>query len=126
MTYEDPSFVAADFAIFVITVAISLGIGLYYALSGGKQKTTTEYLVGNRQMSVLPVALSLMVSFESSIMMLGFPAEVYVYGIMFWLSNAGFMIAMLLGTRIVVPLVHPLKIKSIFEVILYIYWNHNV
>ena len=121
MTYEDPRFVTADFVIFVITVAISVGIGLYYALSGGKQKTTAEYLVGNRQMSVLPVALSLMVSFESSIMMLGYPAEVYVYGIMFWLSNVGFMIAMLLGTRIVVPLVHPLKIKSVFEVMLYVY-----
>jgi Na+/proline symporter len=54
MTYEDPRFVTADFAIFVITVAISVGIGLYYALSGGKQKTTAEYLVGNRQMSVFP------------------------------------------------------------------------
>jgi hypothetical protein len=53
--------------------------------------------------------------------MLGYPAEVYVYGIMFWLSNVGFMIAMLLGTRIVVPLLHPLKIKSIFEVMLYVY-----
>jgi len=118
MAYEHPGFVFADFIIFGIAIAISIGIGLYYAFSGGKQKTTSEYLVGNRQMSILPVALSLMVSFESSIMMLGFPAEVYVYGIMFWLSNVGFMIALLLGTRLVVPLVHPLRIKSVFEVLL--------
>ena len=115
MVYEHPGFVLADFIIFGIAIAISIGIGLYYAFSGGRQKTTSEYLVGNRKMSILPVALSLMVSFESSIMMLGFPAEVYVYGIMFWLSNAGYMIALLIGTRLVVPLVHPLRIKSVFE-----------
>jgi Na+/proline symporter len=91
MVYEHPGFVLADFIIFGIAIAISIGIGLYYAFSGGRQKTTSEYLVGNRKMSILPVALSLMVSFESSIMMLGFPAEVYVYGIMFWLSNAGYI-----------------------------------
>ncbi|KAJ8310430.1 hypothetical protein KUTeg_012295, partial [Tegillarca granosa] len=109
-------FSIADYAVFSVTILISLGIGIYYALSGGKQKTTSEYLVGNRQMKILPVALSLMVSFESSIMMLGFPAETYVYGIMFWLSNFGFLVANLIGIRIVVPLVHPLRLTSVYEI----------
>ena len=74
------SFHLADYSIFAVTIIVSLGIGLYYALSGGKQRTTSEYLVGNRQMMILPVAISLMVSFESSIMMLGTPAEVYMFG----------------------------------------------
>ena len=69
----------ADYVVFVITIVISLGIGIFYALSGGRQRTTSEFLVGNRKMTVLPVAISLMVSFESSIMMLGFPAEVYTF-----------------------------------------------
>ena len=116
MDNEHPGFVIADYAVFSATIAVSLGIGIYYAFSGGKQKTTSEYLVGNRQMSILPVALSLMVSFESSIMMLGFPAEVYVYGIMYWLISLSYMIAFLLGSRIAVPLFHPLKIKSVNEV----------
>jgi Na+/proline symporter len=66
----------ADYCIFAVTIVTSLGIGVYYALSGGKQRTTSEYFVGNRKMAILPVAISLMVSFESSIMMLGIPAEV--------------------------------------------------
>ena len=111
-------FVVADYCVFGVTIVVSLGIGLYYALSGGRQKTTSEYLVGNRQMKILPVALSLMVSFESSIMMLGFPAETYVYGMMFWLSTFAFMFALLLAVRMVVPLVHPLKLTSIYEVCL--------
>ena len=70
------SFHIADYSVFGVTIIVSLGIGLYYALSGGKQRTTSEYLVGNRRMMIIPVAISLMVSFESSIMMLGTPAEV--------------------------------------------------
>ena len=76
MVNPNHSFHLADYSIFAVTIIVSLGIGLYYALSGGKQRTTSEYLVGNRQMMILPVAISLMVSFESSIMMLGTPAEV--------------------------------------------------
>nr|XP_022343638.1 sodium-coupled monocarboxylate transporter 1-like isoform X1 [Crassostrea virginica] len=107
------SFVIYDYIVFCLTIVVSLGIGVYYAFAG--QKTTSDYLVGGRQMKVLPVAVSLMVSFESSIMMLGFPAETYKYGMMFWLSNFGFLVSCLLATRMVVPLVHPLKITSINE-----------
>ena len=51
-----------DYVIFGITLAISLGIGVYYALSGGKQKTTKEYHLADRGMSSFPVAISLYVS----------------------------------------------------------------
>ena len=76
MVNANRTFHVADYSIFAVTLVVSLGIGLYYALSGGKQRTTAEYFVGNRRMMIIPVAISLMVSFESSIMMLGTPAEV--------------------------------------------------
>ena len=66
----------ADYSVFGVSILISIAIGIYYALTGDKQRTTSEYLVGSRKMLVLPVAISLMVSLESSIMMLGLPAEV--------------------------------------------------
>ena len=97
-------FATFDYVVFAISVAISVGIGIFHAMTGGRQKTTSEYLMGNRKMSIVPVTLSLIVSFESSIMMLAYPAEVYTYGIMFILSSLGFTLAVLLGTRIVVNL----------------------
>ncbi|KAK7477611.1 hypothetical protein BaRGS_00031159 [Batillaria attramentaria] len=117
----DPShsFHIADYAVFGLTILISIGIGIYYALSGGRQRTTSEYLVGGRAMKFLPVAISLMVSFESSIMMLGMPAEAYVYGIQLWWSCMGYMVSQFLSVIIMVPLLHPLRITSAYEYLQY-------
>ncbi|XP_033759643.1 sodium-coupled monocarboxylate transporter 1-like [Pecten maximus] len=108
-------FHVADYVVFAGMILISLGIGVYSACSGGGQKTTLEYLVGNRRLKMLPVAVSLVVTFESSILVLGFPAEVYIYGgDLIWASVA-LMFTILIATRIVVPMFHPLKLTSVFE-----------
>ena len=45
--------------------------------SGGKTSAKDEYLMGGRQMPPLPVALSLLTTFLSGILMLGVPAEMF-------------------------------------------------
>ena len=70
------SFGAADYVVFAAMLAVSAVIGIYYAFAGGKQSTTSEFLMGDRSMSVLPVAMSLMASFLSGISLLGIPVEV--------------------------------------------------
>ncbi|ESO86422.1 hypothetical protein LOTGIDRAFT_235457 [Lottia gigantea] len=115
MAVEFRGFHYADYIVFAITIIISVGIGIYYALAGSKKKTTSEYLVGSRSMKIVPITLSLMVSFESSIMMLGFPAEIYTFGMMFWWGCFGFLFVMLIGARMIVPLIHPLKITSVYQ-----------
>ncbi|XP_069104575.1 sodium-coupled monocarboxylate transporter 1-like isoform X2 [Argopecten irradians] len=70
-------FHVVDYVIFAGMISFSIGIGVYSACSGGGQKTTLEYLLGNRRLKMLPVAVSLVVSFESSILVLGFPAEYF-------------------------------------------------
>lgn len=113
---NDRSFYLADYVIFGITIAASIGIGIFHAFAGGGQKTTSEFHMGNRKMAIIPVAISLLVSFESSIMMLGTPAETYVFGIQNIMSNCGWFFANLLAIKIMVPLIHPLKITSAYEV----------
>lgn len=46
-------------------------LGLFYRFTGGQQKTSSEYLLADGNMSVLPVAFSLMASFMSAITLLG-------------------------------------------------------
>jgi Na+/proline symporter len=46
-------------AAFVIMLALSMSVGLYYGCVQGKQNTISEYLLGGRHMSVFPITMSL-------------------------------------------------------------------
>ncbi|XP_067669722.1 sodium-coupled monocarboxylate transporter 1-like [Haliotis asinina] len=105
----------ADYAMFGATLLISLGIGIFQAFRDRKKQSMSEYLVAGRKMTIIPVAVSLLVSFESSILMLGMPAEAYVYGIQYLIGTLGFSLAILLAVYMVVPVIHPLNLTSAFE-----------
>ena len=42
-----------DYFVLALTLIISSGIGIYYRFTGGKQKTAQEYLLGDKNMSVV-------------------------------------------------------------------------
>ena len=52
-------FIWADYLVVSIIIGFSAAVGFYYAFTGGKQKTTSEYLLADRQMHWFPVAASL-------------------------------------------------------------------
>ena len=58
---------SADYAIFIVFLLVSTGIGVYYAFTGGRQRTTAEFLMGNRRLGVMPIMLSLYMSSVSAI-----------------------------------------------------------
>ena len=68
---EPVRFHAWDYVVFGLVLAISAGIGVYHACTGGGQKSQKEYLMANRSMSALPVALSVLASFFSASTLLG-------------------------------------------------------
>ena len=51
---------------------------MYSGCTGGKQKSTKEFISGNKKLSVFPTMLSLLVSYQSAILILGMTAEVGV------------------------------------------------
>jgi len=106
-----------DYVILAVFLTISLGIGVYQSLTGGRQRTTSEFIVANRRLHVLPTALSLVVSFKSAIMMLGYTAEMYQYGAQFlvWLP-LGYLITILVSAQLIVPWIHPLQLLSVNDV----------
>jgi len=106
-----------DYVVLAVFLAISLGIGVYHSLTGGRQRTTEEFIMANRRLSIIPTTLSLFVSFQSAIMMLGLTAETYMYGIqwMVWIPVA-YLFAFLLTERFIIPWLYPLKLVSVNEV----------
>ncbi|XP_011686228.1 PREDICTED: putative sodium-dependent multivitamin transporter [Wasmannia auropunctata] len=104
-----------DYLVIAVMLCISAGIGIYYRFSGGRQKTTEEYFVASRSMSIMPVAIALVVSFMSAITLLGVSAENYTYGTQFVVINLSY----LLGTPIVcygfLPVFYKLQATSAYE-----------
>ncbi|XP_021354937.1 sodium-dependent multivitamin transporter-like [Mizuhopecten yessoensis] len=115
-----------DYVMFVITLVFSLGIGLFFSLRSNRLKTTKRFILGDGNMSSFPVALSLMVSFESGVMMLGVPAEVYMYGMQWYISIIASFFSYLLTTHLLIPSLKELKLTSINQYMELRYNSHGL
>ncbi|KAJ8687394.1 hypothetical protein QAD02_023188 [Eretmocerus hayati] len=105
----------ADIFIIIVTMGISLGIGLYYRFSGGRQKSAQEYFSANKSMSIIPVAIALMVSFMSAITLLGVSAENYTYGTQFVAINLSYLIGTPIICYFYLPVFYNLGAISAYE-----------
>ena len=71
------SFHWVDYLVFSASLAIGLVIGAIFFCTGGKQKTTKEYLLGGGNMNPVAVGTSLVVSLINAVFLLGGTAEVH-------------------------------------------------
>ncbi|XP_063002941.1 sodium/iodide cotransporter [Elgaria multicarinata webbii] len=104
-----------DYGVFGLMLLISTSIGLFYALSKGGQKTSEDFFTGGRQMSAIPVGLSLSASFMSAIQVLGVPAEAYRYGMKFLWMCLGQLLNTLLTAYLFLPVFYRLGLTSTYE-----------
>ena len=63
-----------------------------YSDENENENKTSDYLTGNSNISSIPIAFSLLASFYSATALLGMPAEVYQYGIQYWIVVFGMMV----------------------------------
>lgn len=113
---EKVRFGAVDFTVFAVMLLLSAIIGIYHAFTGGRQRTTKEFLFANRGMMGIPVALSLLASFMSAITILGVPSEMYIYGTQYWLIIASYVILFPAVALVFVPVFRAVEISSSYEV----------
>ncbi|XP_033001170.1 sodium-dependent multivitamin transporter [Lacerta agilis] len=109
------TFGVADYSIFVLLLVFSAGIGLFYALSGGKQRTTQEFLLANRSMGFFPVALSLLATFQSAVAILGVPSEIYRFGTEYWFLGCSYFLGLLIPAHVFIPVFYRLRLTSTYE-----------
>ncbi|XP_070967810.1 sodium-coupled monocarboxylate transporter 1-like [Oncorhynchus clarkii lewisi] len=109
------SFSVWDYVVFVGTVLGAAGIGLFQAIRGRKNTSSNEFLLGGRQMTAVPVAMSLTASFMSGITVIGTPAEAYRFGAAFWIFGISYAIMSIITAEIFVPLFYRLGITSTYE-----------
>ncbi|XP_075000798.1 sodium-dependent multivitamin transporter isoform X2 [Calonectris borealis] len=108
-------FTVIDYSIFALLLVLSVAIGLFYALSGDRQRTVQEFLLANRNMGFLPVALSLLATFQSAVAILGVPGEIYRFGTEYWFLGCSYLLGLLIPAHIFIPVFYRLRITSTYE-----------
>ena len=79
--------------------------------------------MGGRKLGLLPVTISICVSVVSANTLLGAPAEMYTYGVMYELSCIGAILATIIVAAFYIPLLYPLRLISAHEVSLISLFN---
>ncbi|XP_071107426.1 sodium-coupled monocarboxylate transporter 1-like [Haliotis cracherodii] len=115
VTGQVRTFHTADYVVLAATLTVSAGIGFFYAVKDRNNVSTSEFLLGGRKMHVIPIAMSLLVTFLSALTILGTPAEVYTYNSMFWWICVGFVLATVGAVRVFIPFFYRLGTTSVFE-----------
>ncbi|CAB3239791.1 unnamed protein product [Arctia plantaginis] len=103
-----------DYVVFVFMLAISAVVGVYWGFMK-KQTTQSDYLLGGRNMKVIPVSMSLVASFVSGITLLGSPTEVYMHGTQYAFIIVSIFLMSVIVTQVYLPVFHQLKITSNYE-----------
>ncbi|XP_006111564.2 sodium-coupled monocarboxylate transporter 2 [Pelodiscus sinensis] len=109
------NFVAWDYVVFAALFLISSGIGIFFAIKERKNATSKQFLVGGKQMTCGPVALSLTASFMSAVTVLGTPAEVYRYGASFILFFIAYTLVIIFTSELFLPVFYRSGITSTYE-----------
>ncbi|XP_049878245.1 sodium-coupled monocarboxylate transporter 2-like [Pectinophora gossypiella] len=103
-----------DYSVFVVMLLICGGIGVFFGFVK-KQKSTQDYLMGGRNMKLVPVCFSLVASFISGISLLGTPTELYIYGTSYCFFLIGaFMMSVVISFTFL-PVLHELQLTSAYE-----------
>ncbi|KAG7155537.1 Sodium-coupled monocarboxylate transporter 2-like 6 [Homarus americanus] len=136
----ESKFTAVDYTIFGLMLAVSIGIGIYCAVKSRGKESTQEYMLGGRNMSPLPVAMSLLGGVISSISILdnitevifcddvhrrlpkcnaitssGNSTEMYFFGTQLATSLLGFIPGTIFLNQVMLPVLYNLKIVSLNE-----------
>ncbi|KAG5668440.1 hypothetical protein PVAND_016380 [Polypedilum vanderplanki] len=118
-------FGVADYAVFILMLVFSSLVGLYFGYQDHKMKKQNKrngieddaanYLVGGRNMQVLPVALSLTASFVSGITLLGTSTEIYLYGSQYCFFLIAIVLTGFIIHSTIIPVLHELEITSTYQ-----------
>lgn len=112
---EVKNFATWDYVVFAGLFIISSGIGVFFAIKERKKATSREFLVGGRQMTFGPVALSLTASFMSAVTVLGAPSEVYRFGASFMLFFIAYTFVIIFTSELFLPVFYRSGITSTYE-----------
>jgi len=105
-----------DYLVFAISLAIPLGIGIFFFFYKRKLQSTESFLVGDRSLNVFAVAMSLLASILNGIFVIGLPAEVHYHGVEMTYMVIAAVVITALSAHVFIPQFRRMKFTSAYEV----------
>lgn len=105
-----------DYVVFACLFVVSSGIGVFFAIKERKKLSSNEFLVGGRQLTCGPVALSLTASFMSAVTVIGTPSDVYRFGAAFIIFSIAYTLMVIFTAELFLPVFYRSGITSTYEV----------
>ncbi|XP_077989539.1 sodium-coupled monocarboxylate transporter 1-like [Glandiceps talaboti] len=113
---NDPiTFGVVDYVVFSGMLVISTLTGIYHGFAKGGQHSTSRYLLADKTMHFVPVAMSILVSFSSPLSTLGTPAEFYIHGAKYSISFLSYLWCLPMVAYVFLPVFHGLQFRSAYE-----------
>eukprot|EP00397_Hematodinium_sp_SG-2012_P043608 GEMP01048506.1.p1 GENE.GEMP01048506.1~~GEMP01048506.1.p1 ORF type:complete len:472 (+),score=50.04 GEMP01048506.1:106-1416(+) len=103
----------ANLSVIAVVLLLSTAIGIYFWWRG--QKNSKDILLGGRNQSAFPVALSLTVNFLSGVTLVGVPAIIYTQGSTYALFVFGQTFQMWITATFFMPMFYRLGLTSSYE-----------
>lgn len=96
-----------------LSLSLSALIGFYFT---NKNKSLDSYMLGDRNLSLIPVALSLMTSCMSGLSLLGCSAELYYQGASYSFVSMSMLLCGPIISYTIVPVFYRLNQLSLYKV----------
>ncbi|XP_065305227.2 sodium-coupled monocarboxylate transporter 2-like [Dermacentor albipictus] len=109
------SFAALDYVVLTGFLALSAGIGAFFAWRDRRDNSNRQFLTANKQLGWLPVSVSMVASFVSASSILGLPSQVFVRGSTLWMNAVSSTLAVLVAAFVFLPMYYNMGITSINE-----------
>jgi solute:Na+ symporter, SSS family len=101
-----------DLVVIVLYLALTLGVGIYFAR---RQTSKESYFVSDRQMPWYLVGISVFATLLSTMTYLSIPGEMIRYGVGYFFAYLGFIAAVPLVNRLIIPYLMRLPVTSVYE-----------
>ena len=117
---DELKFSAADYVVFAVSLAVPVVIGVFFFCHKRRQQSTESFLVGDRSLNVVAVAMSLIASILNGIFIIGLPAEMHYHGTEMTYMAVAAAVVTVLAAHVFIPKYHRMRFTSAYEVGIYI------
>lgn len=110
----------SDYTVISLILVASVLIGVHFRPQSRQKRNgatfdVREYVIGNGNLHLFPVSLSLIAGAVSSVGIIGFATEGYIYGFGFGTCCIGIILNGVFVHYLVLPVFYDLKLLSIYE-----------